>query len=109
MALRSLEHEIDHKVRHGPVEDSLVAFPSSSRCWVQDRFVIPIFSYAASAATVQPSAKLSPVVQVLHGGRTGAANKFLNDHRTNWSAKIGKDGAVRTRRTTRRGCFSTRT
>jgi hypothetical protein len=58
--------------------------------------VIPIFSYAASAATVQPSARLPQGAQVLNGARNGSAVNYLNVPLTNLTSKIDRDGALRT-------------
>jgi hypothetical protein len=58
--------------------------------------VLPIFSYAATAATVHPTAVLSQGVQGLAGARTSHVGHRLNVPVTTLVSKVGANGAILT-------------
>ena len=57
--------------------------------------VIPVFSYAASASTVTPSAKLYNTVRVLNDARRSSVAHSYKVPRTNLASKIGPNGELR--------------
>ena len=57
--------------------------------------VVPVFSYAASASTVAPAAKLSNIVRVLNDARQSTNADSFNVPRTNLASKIGPNGELR--------------
>src|SRR5664280_1735006 len=58
--------------------------------------VLPIFSYAATAATVNPTAVLSRGVQGLADARTNHVGNRLNVPVTTLVSKVGANGAILT-------------
>ncbi len=57
--------------------------------------VIPVFSYAASASTVTPSAKLYSNVRVLNDARRSSVAHSYKVPHTNLASKIGPNGELR--------------